>query len=112
MSEQQHSAPRQSATKSRPSGQTRSSSGPSPSTLARRAASELTELLGRPAEGVVSLERSEDGWRVGVEVVEVHRVPDTADVIAEYQVDVDRQGHLVGYRRLRRYPRGRTGDDR
>jgi hypothetical protein len=84
--------------------------GKSPAELARSAARELADLVGREPEGVVSLERTDDGWRVGVEVVETRRVPDTADVLAEYTVDVDEQGKLVGYHRSRRYTRGSTGD--
>jgi hypothetical protein len=82
----------------------------SPAELARSAARELADLVGREPEGVVSLERTDDGWRVGVEVVETRRIPDTADVLAEYSVDLDEQGHLVGYHRARRYARGSTGE--
>lgn len=83
---------------------------PSPGELARRAAGELAELIGREPEGIVFLERSDGGWRVGVEVVETRRIPDTADILAEYAVDVDERGRLVGYRRTSRYARGRTQD--
>jgi hypothetical protein len=94
-------------------GRRRSDGGaPSPATLARRVAGELAELLGREPEGVVSLERTEDGWRVGLEVLEIHRIPDTADILAEYEVDADERGHLMGYRRTRRYARGRVEDGR
>ena len=82
----------------------------SPAELAKAAARELAELIGREPEGVISLERTDDGWRVGVEVVETRRIPDTADVLAEYSVDLDEQGHLVGYHRARRYARGSTGE--
>jgi hypothetical protein len=77
-----------------------------PGAIARRASSELAELLGRQPEAVVSLDRTDDGWRVGVEVLELHRVPDSADLLAEYEIDVDDEGVLVGYRRTRRYARG------
>ncbi|MDT4914799.1 MAG: hypothetical protein QOC66_3927 [Pseudonocardiales bacterium] len=83
---------------------------PSPAQLTRRACTELAEMLGREPEGVVSLERTEDGWRLGVEVVETRRIPDTADVLAEYEVDVDKKGRLRGYRRARRYARGQVRD--
>jgi hypothetical protein len=79
--------------------------------MARRAVEQVTELLGRDVEGVVSLERNDDGWRVGVEVVELRRVPSTADLLAEYDVELDSRGQLVGYRRVRRYPRGKAQDD-
>jgi hypothetical protein len=84
---------------------------PSAAQLTRRACAELAELLGRDPEGVVSLERTEDGWRLGVEVVETRRIPDTADVLAEYEVEVDKRGRLMGYRRARRYARGQVRDD-
>lgn len=80
----------------------------SPAALARRMCSELGELVGREPEGVISLEQTEDGWRVGVEVLELHRIPDTADVLAEYEVTADARGQLTGYRRVARYARGRT----
>jgi hypothetical protein len=60
----------------------------------------------------VSLERTENGWRFGIEVVEMRRVPETADVIGEYEVDADRRGRLVSYHRARRYARGQVRDDR
>ena len=82
-----------------------------PAELAQRAAAELADLLGRPPESIVSLDRTEDGWRVGVEVLETRRIPDTADVLAEYEVATDRHGEVVGYRRVRRYARGRVGSD-
>jgi hypothetical protein len=84
---------------------------PSPAQLTQRACAELGELLGREPEGVVSLERTDEGWRLGVEVVETRRIPDTADVLAEYEVEVDKRGRLMGYRRARRYARGQVRDD-
>jgi hypothetical protein len=72
---------------------------------------ELAEIVGRQPEGVISLERTDDGWRVGIEVLELHRVPDTADVLAEYEVEADPHGELISYRRVARYARGRTRDD-
>jgi hypothetical protein len=79
--------------------------------VAARAAQQLLELTGKEAEGVTGLERADDGWKVRVEVVEVRRIPDTTDVLALYEVDVDEDGDLTGYRRLRRYARGVPGED-
>ena len=63
---------------------------------------------GGPPENVVSVAREEDGWHVGVEVVELHRIPDTTDVMAVYQVTLDGGGELVRCERGRRYHRGST----
>jgi hypothetical protein len=76
---------------------------------ARLAAGYLAELTDRVAEDVVLLERIEDGWRVGLEVVEVRRIPDTTDILAVYEITLDACGELVSCRRERRYLRGQTG---
>jgi|tagenome__1003787_1003787.scaffolds.fasta_scaffold20988077_10 hypothetical protein len=79
--------------------------------VASRAARQLLELTGREAEGVTSLQRTDDGWSVQVELVEVRRIPDTTDVLAVYEVEVDSRGELQGYRRLKRYSRGVAGEE-
>jgi hypothetical protein len=70
----------------------------------------IAELTGREAEGVVFVQPEQDGWRVGIEVVEDRRVPSSGDILALYEIDMDREGNLLSYRRTRRYKRGR-GDD-
>jgi len=83
----------------------------SPSAVAAAAGRELAALTGRRVEGVTSLARSDDGWEVEVEVVESQRIPETTDLMALYEVQVDREGDLISYRRVRRYSRGQTGGD-
>jgi Gas vesicle synthesis protein GvpO len=79
---------------------------------ARLAAKQLTELLGSPPERVIGLERRDGGWRVRLEVVELERVPETTSVLASYEVDVDREGELIAYRRTRRYARAQIEEER
>ena len=71
---------------------------------------QITELTGKQPEGVTGVERGEDGWVVGVEVVEDRRVPSSSDILAIFEIELDMDGELMSYRRVRRYPRGR-GDD-
>jgi len=66
---------------------------------------EIASLTGREPEGVVSLQAEGDGWLVGVEVLEHHRVPSSADLLALYEAKIDRRGRLAGYRRTGRYTR-------
>jgi hypothetical protein len=73
--------------------------------FARRAMDTLAELVGCPAEGITGIRRNEDGWVVEVEVLEVERVPETTDVLATYEVEIDNDGEIVEFRRLRRYLR-------
>lgn len=81
-------------------------SGTGPAQAARTACEALEELIGHPAEGASGVERGEDGWTVHVDVLEVARIPDTTSLLATYEVRLDRDGDLAGYRRTRRYRRG------
>jgi len=56
--------------------------------------------------GATGVRREEDGWSVLVDVVELERVPTTTSVMATYRVDLDFDGELTGYERLRRFTRG------
>ncbi|MBY8882226.1 gas vesicle protein GvpO [Actinacidiphila acidipaludis] len=75
------------------------------------AARHVRDLTGHEPEGVTSIARTEEGWRVGVEVVETHRIPDSTDILAVYRVQVDAAGDLISYDRDDRYYRGRAGKE-
>lgn len=81
------------------------------SEVAARAAEQLAALSGRTGEAITAIERTDDGWRVRVEVLELERIPHSTDLMAEYAVDLDSDGDLTGYRRVRRYPRGASRED-
>jgi hypothetical protein len=76
--------------------------------VVRRAIEQVAMLTGRQIEGVNGLERSDEGWVVTLEVVELRRVPDSTDVLGSYAVTVDAQGELEGYTRTRRYYRSQV----
>ncbi|MEU2087912.1 gas vesicle protein GvpO [Nocardia beijingensis] len=84
---------------------------PSPATPAQAAAvavRHLVDLTSKQVEGVTSMEPTEDGWVVEVEVLEDRRIPSSADILALYEVEIDLDGNLLAYRRTRRYGRGST----
>jgi hypothetical protein len=85
---------------SRPAGKLK------PMQLVRLAGAQLMQLTGRDIDGTSGIERTEEGWRVMLEIVEVARVPRAMDVLGLYEVIVDDDGDLVRYERLRRF--GRT----
>lgn len=74
---------------------------------ARVALRHIGELTGKEIAGVTSVEPADDGWFVGVEVVEDRHIPSTADLLALYQTEIDMDGTLLAYRRVKNYPRGR-----
>ncbi|KNB52286.1 gas vesicle protein GvpO [Streptomyces caatingaensis] len=69
---------------------------------------QLAELAGLRPGSVSGFERTPEGWTVEIEVEEIPRVPETTSVMGLYVVTLDRGGALTGYRRARRYERGRT----
>jgi len=82
----------------------------------QRARRQLSALLERPVESVSAFERMHDGWLVTLEVVEVSvsRIPESTDVLASYEVELDDDRNLRRYARVRRYIRSQAdrGDQR
>lgn len=77
--------------------------------LMRAARDQLAELTGLHPENVTRFERTEDGWLLEAEVLELARVPDTMSLMALYELTLDEEGQLTGYRRVARYERAKGG---
>ena len=75
----------------------------SPARVIRAAREQVEELTGRRVTGVIGFDRTDGGWDVRVEVLELSRVPATMSILGLVLVQLDEDGELVGYRRLRRY---------
>lgn len=80
-----------------------------------RVATQARELLlsvrGVEAESVSGVERTaSNGWRVTLEVVELRRIPESTDVLASYEVELDGDGGFLGFSRGRRYNRSQAED--
>jgi hypothetical protein len=97
-----------------PRGATRPAHGTkqvlTPGEAVKVALREAAEFTGKQAEGITDVERTEDGWKIGFEVLEERRIPSSADILATYEAIIDENGELISYRRVRRYPRG-WGDE-
>ncbi|WP_433603487.1 gas vesicle protein GvpO [Nocardia sp. CA-135953] len=68
----------------------------------------LGELTSKHVEGVTSMETTDDGWVIEMEVLEDRRIPSSSDMLALYELELDVDGNLLAYRRTRRYYRGST----
>lgn len=79
----------------------------SASAVVKRTLEQFSSLTARTPESVVGVHAQDEGWLVRLEVVESRRIPDSADLLAEYEVELDRDGHIVSYDRRDRYVRGR-----
>lgn len=76
--------------------------------VGRAAVEQLAELTGQKVEGLSGVHRNDEGWLVTAEVLELRRIPETTDVLATYEVALDDDGSVTGYRRVRRYTRSQT----
>jgi hypothetical protein len=85
--------------------------GLSAGAAARRAGAEVAALTNRRPEAVTCIERVDGHWRIGIEVVETKRIPDSADILAIYEVQLEPNGELSSYRRVNRYERGRLSGE-
>jgi Gas vesicle synthesis protein GvpO len=74
---------------------------------AKAALRQIAELTAKQPEGVTGVERMDDGWVVGIELLEDQRIPSSADILATYETTIDADGELLSYRRVKRYARGR-----
>ncbi len=75
---------------------------------ARAALRQIAELTAKQPEDITGVELTPDGgWTICFEVVEDHRIPSSADILATYEATIDTEGELTGYRRVKRYARGR-----
>jgi hypothetical protein len=70
----------------------------------------FASVFGREPESVSEVERVDEGWRLVLEVTELERIPQSTNVMASYEIRLDDQGGLEGYRRTKRYYRNQAGE--
>lgn len=79
--------------------------------IAQRAKEELTCLTGMKADTVTRMVKDEQGWHITVVLLEMHRIPISQDMLADYEVLLDEKGNLITYQRVRRYLRQQVMDE-
>jgi len=67
---------------------------------------QLANSTGLKAEGVTRAFRDDQGWHVGVEVLEMSRIPTATDVLGDYEVVLDENGSMLKFERKRTRLRG------
>lgn len=76
-----------------------------------RAIGAAEELIDHPIDSVIRIERTGEGWRTLVEVVERSAVPDTQDILGRYEIVADDTGTLRKYGLMERYRRGESREE-
>ena len=67
--------------------------------IVKNARSELNALTGLEVSSTIEVAREEDEWRVVLEVVEKHSIPESMDILAAYETRLDAEGNMLDFRR-------------
>ncbi len=73
--------------------------------LVESAKAQLTAMTGKVAESASGIAERDGGWCVTVEMVELERIPPTTSILGTYEAQIDREGNVLGFERVRRYSR-------
>ncbi len=68
--------------------------------IVKNARSELNALTGLDVSSTIEVARDETEWRVVIEVVEKHSIPESMDILAAYETRVDGAGNMLDFRRI------------
>ena len=74
--------------------------------ILERSKDQLGTLTGLKAEAVSRAFRDDEGWHVGVELLEMSRIPTATDVLGDYEVLLAEDGSLLRFHRKRTRLRG------
>jgi len=67
--------------------------------LVEKAREELGKITGLELSSTLRTVREEKGWKISMEMVEKHSVPDQMDILAIYDAIVDDNGNLIEFNR-------------
>ena len=71
---------------------------PTIETIIDSALNVVRQYISKEPETVVGVEEAEGEWSVIVEVLERKAVPDTQDLLGRYEVKLNKQGKLLGWK--------------
>ncbi len=67
--------------------------------LLGQAKKQLSDITGLKPLSVTRASRDEKGWRIGIEMLEMSRIPNSTDVLGCYEVIVSENGSLLSFHR-------------
>ena len=68
--------------------------------IRNQAFSTVKNLIGKEPETVLSIEKTDQGWKVRVEALERKSVPDTQDILGRYELLFNENGELLGWNQV------------
>lgn len=79
--------------------------------LMRIAKAQVEDLTGLPSDCVSGLSKTNDGWHLVINLIELKRIPASTDVLATFNVTLDAEGNVASYHRSRRYLRSQIQEE-
>jgi hypothetical protein len=73
--------------------------------LIARTKQQMEAITGLSPETVSRLDRAEDGWSVGIDMLEHRSIPRTYDLLASFDVSLDQDGNIQNWHRTGRFVR-------
>ena len=67
--------------------------------LIGKAREELSKITGLELSSTLGAVKEEKGWKITMEMVEKHSLPDQMDILATYEVILDNDGNVVEFKR-------------
>ncbi len=69
--------------------------------LIEKAREELGKITGLELSTTLGAVKEEKGWKVTMEMVEKHSLPDQMDILATYAVILDNDGNVIEFNRTK-----------
>lgn len=67
--------------------------------IVKNARSELNVLTGLEVSSTIEVAKEDEEWRVVLEVIEKHSIPEGMDILASYETRLDGDGNMLEFRR-------------
>ncbi len=74
--------------------------------LTEKAKSQLSDLTGLKPLTVTGASKDEQGWHITLDMLEMSRIPNSTDVLGDYETLLDDNGDILKFERKRTRLRG------
>ena len=81
-----------------------------PGTATAPQAANLGDILERVLDKGIVIAGDIQVNLLDIELLELSRIPETDDMLGSYEVELDEDGEMLGYKRIHRYPRSKSDE--
>ena len=78
--------------------------------IQEKAVPQIIKLLNKEPEGISSIEKTNEDWKVLCEVLDKKSIPETYDLLKVYEFMLDKEAKVTSFKLLKKIRRGDVGD--